>query len=147
MNSCGIGRAQHQVKKADCILWLGTRTDAPPNAVQLQAKNDLATIEGTWSTGLKVSAISGEGMEPLRQFLLDTARQVMPKPGAAALNARQYGLIGEAATALDQIGETADLLIIGEHLRTARNAFDRLTGAATTEDMLDTLFGRFCIGK
>jgi tRNA modification GTPase len=41
----------------------------------------------------------------------------------------------------------ADLLIVAEALRLARVAFDRLTGRATTEDMLDALFGRFCIGK
>ena len=32
-------------------------------------------------------------------------------------------------------------------LRRARVAFDRLLGRASTEDMLDALFGRFCIGK
>ena len=40
-----------------------------------------------------------------------------------------------------------DPLLIAEELRRARLAFDRLIGRATTEDMLDTLFGRFCIGK
>ena len=40
-----------------------------------------------------------------------------------------------------------DLLLVAESLRSARLAFDRLTGRAGTEDMLDTLFGRFCIGK
>jgi len=38
-------------------------------------------------------------------------------------------------------------LISAEHLRLARAAFDQLTGRASTEAMLDTLFGRFCIGK
>ncbi len=37
--------------------------------------------------------------------------------------------------------------LVAENLRLARAAFDRLTGKASTEDMLDTLFGRFCIGK
>jgi tRNA modification GTPase len=36
---------------------------------------------------------------------------------------------------------------MAEELRRARSAFDRLTGRAATEDMLDSLFGRFCIGK
>ena len=38
-------------------------------------------------------------------------------------------------------------LLVAEELRRVRLAFDRLIGRATTEDMLDTLFGRFCIGK
>ena len=40
-----------------------------------------------------------------------------------------------------------DSLLVAEHLRLARVAFDALVGRATTEDMLDALFGRFCIGK
>jgi tRNA modification GTPase len=40
-----------------------------------------------------------------------------------------------------------DPLLIAEQLRRARAAFDALIGRAATEDMLDALFGRFCIGK
>jgi tRNA modification GTPase len=40
-----------------------------------------------------------------------------------------------------------DGLIIAEHLRHARAALDALTGKAGVEDMLDALFGAFCIGK
>jgi tRNA modification GTPase len=38
-------------------------------------------------------------------------------------------------------------LLVAEELRLARAAFDALLGRTTTEDMLDALFGRFCIGK
>jgi tRNA modification GTPase len=38
-------------------------------------------------------------------------------------------------------------LLAAEGLRQARLAFDSLLGRTTTEDMLDTLFSRFCIGK
>jgi tRNA modification GTPase len=34
-----------------------------------------------------------------------------------------------------------------EYLRQARGAFDRLTGRAGVEDLLDSVFGRFCLGK
>jgi tRNA modification GTPase len=37
--------------------------------------------------------------------------------------------------------------LVAEALRQARVAFDALLGRSATEDMLDTLFGRFCIGK
>jgi len=36
---------------------------------------------------------------------------------------------------------------MAEGLRIARSAFDRLSGRAGVEDMLDALFGRFCLGK
>ena len=43
--------------------------------------------------------------------------------------------------------EAGDLILIAERLRLAATALDRITGRAGVEDMLDTLFGRFCIGK
>jgi tRNA modification GTPase len=56
--------------------------------------------------------------------------------------------LGEAAEALAAArGLLSDPLLVAEELRRVRLAFDRLIGRATTEDMLDTLFGRFCIGK
>jgi tRNA modification GTPase len=63
------------------------------------------------------------------------------------LNARQHERLTEAMTALAAAQLLTDPLLIAEELRRARLAFDRLIGRATTEDMLDTLFGRFCIGK
>jgi tRNA modification GTPase len=40
-----------------------------------------------------------------------------------------------------------DVLILAEELRHARVAFDRLTGRAGVDDVLDSLFSRFCLGK
>ena len=67
--------------------------------------------------------------------------------GEAALNARQHSLLRDGHEALLESKNSSDPLLIAECLRRARLAFDRLIGRATTEDMLDTLFGRFCIGK
>jgi tRNA modification GTPase len=39
------------------------------------------------------------------------------------------------------------MLIAAEALRHARVSLDRVTGRAGVEDMLDALFGRFCVGK
>jgi tRNA modification GTPase len=40
-----------------------------------------------------------------------------------------------------------DLLIVAETIRQALAALDRLLGRQSTEDVLDELFGRFCLGK
>jgi tRNA modification GTPase len=94
-----------------------------------------------------LSATTGEGLATLKHALAETARDALPKPGQAALNARQHARLGEAAEALAAArGLLSDPLLVAEELRRVRLAFDRLIGRATTEDMLDTLFGRFCIG-
>ncbi len=56
-------------------------------------------------------------------------------------------VLRETLTALEEARNLSDPLLVGEELRRARLGFDRLIGKATTEDMLDALFGRFCIGK
>jgi len=71
----------------------------------------------------------------------------MPKPGATALNRGQRGLIEAAGAALEGAKGEHDPLLQAEGLRQARLAFDRLVGRSSTEDVLDALFGRFCIGK
>jgi len=71
----------------------------------------------------------------------------MPREGEAALSARQRDALNRVREALGlAIGER-DPLLVAEALRLSRVALDGLTGRAGTEEMLDGLFGRFCIGK
>ena len=94
-----------------------------------------------------VSAITGEGIDALRADLIATARAAMPAPGAAALGLRQHRLLDECRAAIADAAQAHDPLLAAEHLRLARIALDRLVGRSGPEDLLDTLFGRFCIGK
>ncbi|MEW6575115.1 MAG: tRNA uridine-5-carboxymethylaminomethyl(34) synthesis GTPase MnmE, partial [Pseudomonadota bacterium] len=75
------------------------------------------------------------------------ARDMLPPPDAFALNQRQRHLLRDTALFLSHASRAHDPLIMAEELRQARLALDALTGRASTEDMLDALFGRFCIGK
>ena len=86
-------------------------------------------------------------MAELKQALIAVAQTAMPRAGDAALNARQHSLLADVQAALEAVAHLPDPLLQAENLRLARMAFDRLVGRATTEDMLDALFGRFCIGK
>jgi tRNA modification GTPase len=52
-----------------------------------------------------------------------------------------------AAKALADAAVLHDPLLVAENLRLARVAFDSLLGNISTEDVLDAVFGRFCIGK
>lgn len=147
IETIGIERALGEFSKADVILWLGNEGDGPLNCWEICARIDAIDCLPKITPRHRVSAHSGEGLEGLRLDLVDAARLAMPKPGEAALNARQSARLDEARTGLEAAMSHADLLLIGEELRRTRLAFDRLIGRATTEDMLDSLFGRFCIGK
>jgi tRNA modification GTPase len=143
----GIARARQEIETADCVLWLGPEGEAPEGAWEIEARCDLAEGTRKDAPAHRVSAVTGGGVDELRRALVEHARAAMPKAGDLALGRRQRELIGGAAEALADAAAIRDPLVIAEHLRTARAAFDRLTGRAATEDMLDALFGRFCIGK
>lgn len=143
----GIERARGELARADLVLWLGPEGAGPPGCWEIEAQIDRADHATKRDPLHRVSAATGEGLDSLKRALVEQARLAMPKPGEAALNARQRGLLADSAEALRGMGGQGDLLLVAEHLRLARTAFDRLTGRAATEDMLDALFGRFCIGK
>ena len=141
----GIGRAHQEVEKADLVLWLGASDQRPHSGWDIEPQIDLGGHSKA-GADYRVSAKTGEGLAELRAAIITNARAAMPKPGEVALNARQHDLINVAATALGE-GMNPDLLILAEQLRVARSAFDQLIGYSGTENMLDTLFSRFCIGK
>jgi tRNA modification GTPase len=149
VEAIGIARARAEAQSADLVLWLGAEGDAPPGSWDVEPQADRPDRAGKRAPRHRVSAVTGEGLAALRQDLIAEAGRAMPGPGEAAINRRQHELLSRAAVTL-AAGlemEAADPLILAEHLRQARVAFDALTGRATTEDMLDALFGRFCIGK
>ena len=143
----GVERARSELDRADLVLWLGPEGEGPEGAWELEPQCDRANYTAKRSPRHKVSAVSGEGIAVLQRDLVATARGAMPKPGEAALNARQHRLLSDAETRLAAAIRADDPLIVAEYLRLARVSFDALLGRTTTEDMLDALFGRFCIGK
>lgn len=147
IEAIGIERARGELKRADLVLWLGPEFEGPEGCWEIEAQidNDAHMVKS--APRLRVSAKSGENLDVLKRQIVEVARSTMPKPGEAALNARQHGLLGEACADLSAAQQVIDPLLMAEQLRRARIAFDRLVGRATTEDMLDALFGRFCIGK
>lgn len=142
----GVDRAKSEVERADLVLWLGPEADCPPHAWDVAAQCDRAGSHKSKSRH-RVSAVTGEGLAVLRADLVRTARAALPRPGEAALNARQHRLLTRARAALAEATSLTDPLLVAESLRLARLEFDALLGRTTTEDMLDALFGRFCIGK
>jgi tRNA modification GTPase len=45
------------------------------------------------------------------------------------------------------LGKTSDVELRAEDLRLAADALGRISGRIDPEDVLDEVFGRFCIGK
>lgn len=147
VEAIGIERALEALDRADLVLWLGPEGQGPKGCWDLASQIDRGDGLRKRAARHRISALTGEGMDMLRRDLIATARKAMPGPNEAALNERQHRLLGEAERALGQACDESDPLLAAEGLRLARLAFDALLGRTATEDMLDALFGRFCIGK
>jgi len=143
----GIARARIEIERADLVLWLGPEGEGPERAWEIEPQSDRAGRRAKRAPRHRVSAVTGEGLPELKRGLIDHAVRAMPGPGDRALNRRQRALLAEACDAVGVAAQEKDPLLAAEGLRQARLAFDRLVGRSATEDVLDALFGRFCIGK
>jgi tRNA modification GTPase len=149
IESIGISRALGAFANADMILWLGEEGQGPehPALVELDAKADTSGGRMKSDDAIRVSAKTGEGLAVLVEMIATRAKTMLPPIDGYAVNARQRALLGDAAFALAGGAASLDWLIVAEQLRQARLALDALTGRAHTEDLLDIVFGTFCVGK
>ena len=146
IETAGVARARASLDAADLILWLGDPAEAPDRerTILVQSKCDLSAEPR--EADARVSAVTGQGVAGLIGTLVARARDLLPGETEIAVNARQRAALAEAAIAL-RSAPGSDMLIAAEALRQARLELDRVTGRAGVEEMLDALFGRFCIGK
>jgi tRNA modification GTPase len=149
VEAIGVSRAESLVKAADILIWLGDPNDARahPCGLQVHAKSDLSDRHAPPAGAIAVSSLTGAGVDVLLEHVLRAAKMLLPAEDALALNRRQAKHMEEAAEALGAAAATDDAVLLAENIRLARGAFDRLTGRAGMEDVLDALFSRFCLGK
>jgi tRNA modification GTPase len=118
------------------------KSDLPPGA-------DRAALVADGLRRIEVTAAGGE-VEPLRAAL--SARVTADLTGAdfpAVTRARHAALLSDALARLLRV-DAASLEapeLAAEDLRLAARAMERITGRIGAEDVLDVVFGAFCIGK
>jgi tRNA modification GTPase len=149
VEAIGIQRTQANLEAADLILWLGGPEACPyrERAIVVRSMSDLHAHPPGPNVDISVSAETGDGMNQLVALLIERSRALLPQEGDVAINARHRQAISLCLQHLGEAEEAHDLLIASEALRLALGELDRVTGRAGVENMLDALFGSFCIGK
>lgn len=126
------------------------------NKIDLHSDTDnssAATADGTEDKyTIRLSAKTGEGIRTLVAALARSVDATAAYRGEAIVtNQRHYHALCEALTALDaaldglQHGLTSELL--SEDIRAAINHLGEITGEITSDDILQNIFSKFCIGK
>jgi tRNA modification GTPase len=124
-------------------------------AILVLNKADLAAATARTSTknAVRTSALTGEGIPELRAAIL---REATGEAGTTAesgflTNARHQALVNDSLTALNAAENAVhnrvphEMLLLD--LYNALRPLDEITGATTTDDILNLIFSRFCIGK
>lgn len=124
-----------------------------PGADPAAAAASLAALPGAAGVpALALSARTGEGVKALAERLAGElgARAGGSLVGAVA-NARHAEALLRAAAALDRAATAGEGRAPGEivalELRESLGAIEEVTGRRVSEELLDRIFGRFCIGK
>ena len=102
---------------------------------------------------VEVCCVSGEGIESLKDAIKEFiwAGEIRAEMLQVMINSRHQEALtrGRAATerAIDALRSDATLELVAMDLRIATNAIGEIVGKTTTEDLLDSIFSQFCIGK
>ena len=146
----GVRRALVRAEDADLVIEV-VDTDAvsaPPGdrRVLVANKSDLGGVAPP--DAIRISALTGEGLDSLRTRLAAAARALTESEGPPPLTrTRHRAALIEALERLNAAAETTLPELRGEDLRLALRSLGRITGHVGVEDILDTLFRQFCIGK
>ncbi len=130
----------------------GRRTIPVINKCDLPRKLDAGPVEAALGPAAEVSAVTGEGLAALEKAVTDRFPGGADVPqGEILTNARQAEAVSRALESVREAGEAArsgmtpDAVLTG--LEDAMEALARLTGRSVTEDVTDSIFRRFCVGK
>ena len=147
VEAIGIDRARAELDRADIVLWLGPSERKPDhrNILQVAAKADTGKSDDPCDVA--TSSVTGQGLVELANMLVARAKEILPWGSEVSLDRRQHDLVVEAEAAIHRASQLGDPVLIAEELRIARYSVDRIGGRAGVEDLLDALFGRFCLGK
>lgn len=160
----GVRRARLEASRADLALlllpWdapelelLKLRAELPEGLPSLQLRNKMDLAPADWAApagAIALSALTGAGIDDLRQALLRHAGLGQGSEGSFSARARHVAalerVLAAGTDAWRQLQAGHGELAAADLLR-AQDDLSTLTGRYTPDDLLGEIFGRFCIGK
>lgn len=134
------------------ILTVWNKTDRLGNSDRTQG-NALSSAGFCAASDIAISAKNQHGLDTLRQRILSLAGWHHDSTPTFSARARHIGALQASEahihTALELLrtGGSYQLDLTAEELRLAQQALSSITGTFTADDLLGTIFAKFCIGK
>lgn len=168
VETMGVQRSHDIMKRADVVVYLFDINNEPAQELQQQRKlfeqeglkymlvankTDLvAASEKPADDILYISAKNNENIQELKQHLYSLVVDgKVSTEGTIVTNARHHASLQEVLKSLHEIKAGLDNNITGDlvalDVRRCLHYLGEITGQVTTEDKLDYIFSKFCIGK
>jgi tRNA modification GTPase len=100
---------------------------------------------------LYISAKEELGIDELKKFISDSATENIERINDVLINKRQHTLLLQASDSLNEAMEAIKLNLSNEfaidHIRRASRNLGELIGLDWNDEVLNSIFSKFCIGK
>ena len=165
VESEGIARAKRAIDTADVVLHVIDATSEQNDDIDLEGKlvfnvfNKCDLLPQNKLKELKakanehevffVSAKTGEGVEEIAKEIAGLFKENKVGGGEMITSARHVSALYQAKSSLESafVSKDATLDVLLIDLSNAYNALGEITGKTATEDVVDSIFSRFCVGK
>lgn len=163
LESEGIARTEKSLQLADLRLHIADRNAPKPahfngrsddaNEIVVLNKSDLPE-DNDWKSfpALRISCVTGEGLAQLQKEILARIRQQNLRPeSAVAINTRHRDCLRRALESCDRarsaLGQGISREYVAVDLDQVLRAVGEVIGIVDVEQILDSVFSQFCIGK
>lgn len=160
LEKMGIERTERAIRQAQIVLYMIEPSQSDVELPQLAAEQKVIVVVNKMDTTEKrdiegaiyISARSGEGVDLLRKALRDTVdTEGLYRGDVIVSNMRHFEALNRAhqqlQAAITALNNGISEELLAEDIRGAITALAEITGRITSDDILRSVFSRFCIGK
>lgn len=162
----GVDKANKKISDASIVLYLidptqplqpqietlkKIRSESDAKVIVIKTKSDISDLNVDFAE-LEISSLHQDGTEVLKRRILEVSTSDFnPENELIVTNARHYEALRGAIPPLERLisglrdGISADFL--SQELREAERYVAEITGKVTSEEILHSIFERYCIGK
>ena len=149
----GVKKSSEEISSADLVLYLG-----PPGSVlSSENKNVLYVFNkkdiksGGSNYDISVSALKNQNIDLLKKLILKTVSSDFSDFGFIITSQRQFSCLEKTekhlCVARESLKKSGELELVVEDLNFALSFLDEITNKTTKDDVLDSVFSSFCVGK
>ena len=149
----GIKKSNEEILSADLVLYLGK----PGSVLSSKNKNVIYVLNKQDILGEKdgydicISALKGTNISKLKKIILKRVSSGFSDSEFIITSERQLicleKSLGFLSVAKKSLKKSPELELVVEDLNSSLNFLDKITNKTTKDDVLDSIFSSFCVGK